>query len=318
MKAVLQYRASPGFRARVAALEEIDCTIVEESDKDGFARAMRDAEVLLHCLEPVTAAAIAAAPKLRLIQKIGIGVNTIDLDAARQRGIAVCNMPGTNTQAVAEMALLLMLATLRRVVTLDALTRAGEGWNPPLDMVDALGEIGGRTVGLLGFGAIARRLAAILQAFDANVLCATRRPRPDEGGVAFLPLQALLPRVDILSLHLPLTPETTRIIDATALAAMRRGSILVNTARGSLVDEAALHAALVEGRLAAAGLDVFDSEPVSPANPLLALPNVVATPHLSWLTAETARPQPRRHRRELPPPRRRPRAAAPRGLRLIV
>jgi phosphoglycerate dehydrogenase-like enzyme len=286
MKAVLQYRASPGFRARVAALTEIDCTIVEEFDKEGFARAMREAEVLLHCLEPVTAAVIAAAPRLRLIQKIGIGVNTIDLDAASARGIAVCNMPGTNTQAVAEMALLLMLATLRRVTTLDALTRAGAGWNPPLEMIDALGELGGREVGLLGFGAIARRLAAILSAFGARVLCSTRRP-DGTAGVEFQPLEALLARVDVLSLHLPLAPETERIIDAKALAAMKRGSILVNTARGGLVDEAALYVALASGHLAGAGLDVFDAEPADATNPLFALPTLVATPHLSWLTSET-------------------------------
>jgi len=151
MKAVLQYRASPGLQRRIAALD-VDTVVVDETDTDAFLRAVHDAEVLLHVLEPVTAAVIDAAPRLRLIQKIGIGVNTIDLDAARRRGIAVCDMPGTNTQAVAEMTLLLMLATLRRVAQLDGLTRAGRGWSIEPGMADDLGELAGRTVGLVGFG----------------------------------------------------------------------------------------------------------------------------------------------------------------------
>jgi phosphoglycerate dehydrogenase-like enzyme len=118
MKAVLQYRASPRLRQRLAELE-FSTVVVEETDKVAFLREMRDSDILLHVLEPVTAAVIDAAPRLRLIQKIGIGVNTIDLDAARRRSIAVCNMPGTNTQAVAEMTLLLILATLRRLSQLD-------------------------------------------------------------------------------------------------------------------------------------------------------------------------------------------------------
>src|SRR5262245_11029883 len=121
MKAVLQYCASPRLRQRLTELD-FPTVVVDESDEEGFRRAIRDAEILLHVLEPVTAVAIEAAPRLRLIQKIGIGVNTIDLDAARRCGVAVCNMPGTNTQAVAEMTLLLMLATLRRVTELDRLT----------------------------------------------------------------------------------------------------------------------------------------------------------------------------------------------------
>src|SRR6516225_5666104 len=154
MKAVLQYRASPGLRQRIAALS-FPTVIVDETDKDAFRREMCDAEILLHVLEPVTAAVIDAAPRLRLIQKIGIGVNTIDLDAARRRGIAVCNMPGTNTQAVVEMTLLLVLATLRRLARLDRLTRAGKGWKFEPELPDDLGELSGRTVGLVGFGAVA-------------------------------------------------------------------------------------------------------------------------------------------------------------------
>src|ERR1700720_4240777 len=149
MKAVLQYRASPGLRRKLTALD-FPTVVVDENDKDTFRREMREADILLHVLEPVTAAVIDAAPYLRSIQKIGIGVNTIDLDSARRRGIAVCNMPGTNTQAVVEMTLLLMLATLRRLAQLDRLIRAGKGWKFEPELPDDLGELSGRTVGLVG------------------------------------------------------------------------------------------------------------------------------------------------------------------------
>jgi len=284
-KAVLQYRASPGLRQRLAALN-FPTVIVDEADKESFRREMRDADILLHVLEPVTAAVIEAAPRLRLIQKIGIGVNTIDLDAARRRDIAVCNMPGTNTQAVAEMTMLLMLATLRRLAQLDRLTRAGQGWALDPEVADDLGELSGRTVGLVGFGSVARHLLPILDAFGATVLYTARRPAPDLP-TRFRPLRELLPIVDVLSLHLPLTSETTAMIDAAALASMKRGSILINTARGQLVDQTALVEALSSGQLRGAGLDVFSREPVAVDDPLLALPNVVVTPHLAWLTAET-------------------------------
>ena len=285
MKAVLQYRASPGLRQQITALD-FPTVVVDETDQDAFRRELADADILLHVLEPVTAAVINAAPYLRLIQKIGIGVNTIDLDAARRRGIAVCNMPGTNTQAVVEMTLLLVLATLRRLARLDRLTRAGKGWKFEPELPDDLGELSGRTVGLVGFGAVARRLVPMLQVIGAKVVYTSRQSAPD-APIPFLPLAELLPVADVLSLHLPLTPETTGIIDAAALAAMKRGSVLINTARGPLVDEAALFEALTSGHLRGAGLDVFAREPVSKDDPLLKLQNVVVTPHLAWLTTET-------------------------------
>jgi phosphoglycerate dehydrogenase-like enzyme len=285
MKAVLQYRASPRLRQRLAELE-FSTVVVEETDKVGFLREMRDSDILLHVLEPVTAAVIDAAPRLRLIQKIGIGVNTIDLDAARRRSIAVCNMPGTNTQAVAEMTLLLMLATLRRLSQLDDLTRTGRGWRLDPEMTDDLGELAGRTVGLIGFGAVARRLAPMLRAIGAKVVYNSRQAEAN-APIPFLPFREILPAADIVSLHLPLTPATAGMINAEALAAMKRGSVLINTARGPLVEEAALFDALASGRLRGAGLDVFAREPIGTDDPLLQLPNVIVTPHLGWLTAET-------------------------------
>jgi phosphoglycerate dehydrogenase-like enzyme len=285
MKAVLQYRATPGFRTRISELELdaawLRIVVVDEADKLTFAREMQGADVLLHVLEPVKAATIDAAANLKLIQKLGIGVDTIDLDAARRRGIAVCNMPGTNSRAVAELTLLLMLATLRRLAELDVQTRAGKGWSLDSDSLDNLCELGGRTVGLVGFGAVGRCLTPMLQGVGAKVIY-TDVSTP--GGTTF---KDLLSGADVVSLHLPLTPGTAHMMDASAFASMKRGSILINTARGGLVDEAALLSALSSQQLRGAGLDVFASEPVGSENPLLKLPNVVVTPHLAWLTSET-------------------------------
>ncbi|MFQ5697772.1 MAG: 2-hydroxyacid dehydrogenase [Myxococcota bacterium] len=288
MKAVLQYRASPGFRERLAELacEWLEIVVVDERDRERFAREMVDASVLLHVLEPVTAAVLAAAPQLRLVQKLGVGVNTIDLDAARERGIAVANMPGTNSQAVAEHTLALMLATLRLVPFFDGETRAGRGWQAEGERFDRAGEIGGRTVGLVGYGAVVARLAPVLLALGATVLYSSRSEPPGAVGRR-VALETLLAESDLVSLHIPLTPETHHTIDAAALERMHPGAVLVNTARGALVDEEALCHALRSRRLRAAGLDVFEREPVDPQSPLLTLDNVVLSPHIAWLTPET-------------------------------
>ncbi len=155
------------------------------ADRARYRTEMADAEVLWHLLDPVSDAVLEAAPALRLVQKIGVGVNTIDLEAARRRGVAVCNMPGTNTQAVAEMTLLLILAALRRVARLDAATRAGEGWRLPAEVQDRYGEVRGRTVGLVGYGAVPGRLAAVLAALGgAGRGCARGGAGASGGGAA--------------------------------------------------------------------------------------------------------------------------------------
>jgi phosphoglycerate dehydrogenase-like enzyme len=289
MKAVLQYDASKSVRALVAAFDRPPLAIVQvdEDDAAAFAREIADADVLLHVLAPVTDAVMASAPRLKLVQKIGIGVDAIDLAAAKKRGIAVCNMPGTNTQAVAELALALMLACLRRVTAIDAEMHAGRGYPLRADLLDGLGEISGRTVGLLGYGAVPRRLAPVLRALGARVIaCDVAATATD---VEMMSLDDVLAQADIVSLHLPLTAETKEMMNARRLGQLRRGAIVINTARGALVDESALADALRTGHIAAAGLDVFAAEPTPPDNPLLAFPNVVATPHLAWLTDGTWR-----------------------------
>ncbi len=288
MKIVLQYAASLGFRAQInAAFAGFgSVVVVDETDEAAFQSEIGEASVLLHVLKPVTEAVIAAAPRLRLIQKIGVGVNTIDLSAARARGVAVANMPGTNSAAVAEMALALMLGVLRRTLYFDALTRAGDGWRPAPSILDQTGEIAGRTVGLVGFGASARRLAPVLAALGAEVIYTARSEKPDAGH-GFRSLPALLARADIVSLHAPLTAETRGLIDSAALSRMKPGAILINTARGELIDEAALVGALSSGHLRGAGLDVFAVEPALAGSALFDLPQVLMSPHVAWLTPET-------------------------------
>lgn len=288
MKVLFRYDCGPRLAARLAGFEAEGLAIAtcSEADDAGYARHMAEAEALWHVLKPVTAAHIAAAPRLKLIQKIGVGVNTIDLEAAKARGIAVCNMPGTNSRAVAEMTLLLMLAALRRLSALDAATRKGEGWTAGPRWQEDYGELGGRTVGLVGYGAIPALLAPVLEAIGARVLYTARGPKPGARG-EYRALPDLLAESDIVSLHVPLAPETANLIDAKTIARMKPGAILVNTARGGLVDEGDLIEALIHGRIAAAGLDVFVREPVAPDNALLAMDNVVVAPHVAWLTPET-------------------------------
>lgn len=270
------------LRARAPGFLRVD--IVDEDDRAAFASAMREAEVLLHVLEPVTRAVLDAAPRLRLVQKIGVGVNTIDLDATRQLGVGVANMPGTNTQAVAEHVLALLFALLRRIPELDRETREGRGWHVEPSTIDAVGELSGRVVGLVGYGAVARRLTPILEAIGARVLFATRAQTDDPRQ---RPLDALFAEADVISLHLPLDASTRYLVDERRIARMKPGALLVNTARGALVDEAALVRALRDGRIGGAALDVFEAEPMGERHPLRALPNVVVTPHLAWLTPET-------------------------------
>ena len=288
MNVVLHYAAGRDLSARLAAVagEGLVIEVCAEDDDARLATLLPEMDVLWHVLRPVTTEMIAAAPNLRLIQKIGVGVNTIDLAAAQRRGIAVCNLPGTNAPAVAELTLALMLAAMRRLPMFDAAMRRGEGFALDPAAKDGINELGGRTVGLVGYGAVPRVLSPVLSALGCRVLYTARSPRPD-AMASYRTLPDLLAESDVLSLHVPLTAETERMIDAAALARVKPGAVLVNTARGGLVDEPALIAALRSGRLAAAGLDVFAEEPLDPSSALLSLPNVVLTPHVAWLTTGT-------------------------------
>ena len=219
----------------------------------------------------------AAGPKLRIVANHAVGFDNVDLEAAARRGIVVTNTPDVLTRATAELTLALILALVRRVAEGDRLLRRRGHWAwAPTFM---LGHgLEGKTLGIVGFGRIGREVGGLAEAFGMRVLHTSRR----EG----LPLAELLAAADVVSVHCPLTEATRHLIDARALAAMKPTAVLVNTARGPIVDEAALLAALREGRLAGAALDVFEQEPEL-ALELIELENVVVTPHLGSATVET-------------------------------
>ncbi|HOB49035.1 MAG TPA: 2-hydroxyacid dehydrogenase [Mycobacterium sp.] len=255
-----------------------------EDDDVTFYRELPWADVLWHNLRPLTADDLRRGTRLRLVHKLGAGVNTIDVPAAAELGIAVANMPGANAPSTAEGTVLLMLAAMRRLIPIDRATRAGRGWPTDPSLGEAVRDIGSCTVGLVGYGNIARRVEAMVTAMGATVL---HTSTADDGSPHWRSLARLLGESDIVSLHLPLTPHTRHLIDRDALALMKPGALLVNTSRGGVVEESALIDALRTGHLSAAGLDVFDAEPVDPDNPLLRMDNVVVTPHVVWLTRDT-------------------------------
>lgn len=227
--------------------------------------------------------------RLRIVANFGVGVERIDLGAARRAGVVVTNTPGVLTDCTADLTIALMLMALRRLGEGERMLRAGRwtGWRP----VGFLGRrLTGRTLGIVGFGRIGRAVAARARhGFGMRVLYHSRRPEPGAAaaiGAEARTLEQLLAEADVVSLHCPATPGTINLLDARRLALMRPDAVLINTARGALVDEAALAAALREGRLAGAGLDVFREEPAVPRE-LVGLDNVVLLPHLGSATIET-------------------------------
>ena len=229
---------------------------------------------------------MAGMDQLELISFSGTGVaKFVDLALAQARGVTVCNSPGYANNTVAEHALALLMAACRHVPRLDAQLRAGV-WNQSLSGM----ELRGKTIGLIGFGGIGQRFCEICQALGLNVLVWTRNPDAERAarfGVEFVALEQLLASSDIVSLHLAQTPESEGMLGTAELALMKPGTVLVNTARGELIDEAALVDALSSGHLRAAALDVFVDEPLPAGNPLCALDNVILSPHVAYRTPES-------------------------------
>ncbi len=287
MKVLFHYDAGPVLKKQLEALSSqgLDIVCCPEGPEQPFMDELKDADVIWHVLHPLTKDIIEQAPKLKLIQKIGVGTNTIDLEAAKDKGIIVCNMPGTNSQATAEMTLLLMMAALRRLLIMDTTCRSGQ-WRITKETEEQLFEIKGKTIGLVGYGDIPKILAPILDAMGANVIYTATKEKRDVK-YPYFSLDELLKQSDIVSLHAALTNDTEKMINQGMLALMKEGAILVNAGRGALIDETAVYKALVSGKLGAAGFDVFTQEPVNEDNPLLTLDNVVLSPHIGWLTTET-------------------------------
>ena len=247
-----------------------------------------DAEVVLANKVKLTGVLLTHTTRLRLVCLAATGTDNVDLEAARGRGIAVCNVPTYSTLSVAQHVFALMLALNQHLQEYAALLRQG-AWRqaPQFTLLDyPLRELAGKQFGIVGYGDIGRAVAQIAGAFGMRVLIAARDAQDSRPGR--LPLAALLPQVDVLSLHLPLTAETRSVIGARELALMKHDALLINTARGGLVDERALAEALRKGRLGGAGLDVLSEEPPVRGNPLLApdIPNLIVTPHIAWASKE--------------------------------
>ncbi|GAB3809045.1 2-hydroxyacid dehydrogenase [Micromonospora zhanjiangensis] len=258
-------------------------------DEDELIAALPGAQAVVTQMAPLTARVLAAAEDLRLVVVCRGGPVNVNLKAAADRGVEVRTTPGRNAVAAAEHTVALLLAALRRVPDTDAGVRAGQ-WRSDLYALDAVGsELAGSTVGLVGYGAIGRRVGRILRAFDAEVL--VHDPYADPAtldGAESVGLDDLLRRSSVLSLHARLTPDTTGMIGAAELARLPRGAVLVNTARGGLLDYDAAVDALQAGHLGAAAFDVFDAEPIPADSRLRTAPRTVLTPHLAGATRQTA------------------------------
>ena len=257
------------------------------TDEDELAAFLGDADAALTLLaNPITDRVLAACPRLRVVANCAVGFDNVDLDAARRRGVWVTNTPDVLTQATADLTWALILAVTRRLGEAERTLRAGRfrGWS--LDFMLGSG-IQGRQLGIVGYGRIGRAVARRAAGFGMTLAYSDREPLADpDPPAAFLPLEELLAGSHVVSLHAPLSDATHHLLDERRLRLMPRGSFLVNTARGPLVDEAALLRVLADGHLGGAGLDVFEAEPsVHPG--LLELDNVVLLPHIGSATVET-------------------------------
>jgi glycerate dehydrogenase len=273
--------------SRLGKLEVFDRTAKEQ-----IIARLQGATVALTNKAVIDRAVISALPDLRFIGVTATGYNIVDIAAARERGIVVCNVPEYSTQDVTQAVFALLLELTNRTGHHAETVRAGK-WSKSPDFCywdyPPIG-LSGLTLGIIGFGRIGRAVARIGQAFGMKIL-ATRRniaATAEADGIRYVELDTLVRESDAITLHCPLTPETTRLVNAQFLAKMKPTAFLINTARGGLVDEAALADALNHDRIAGAGLDVLSSEPPLPDNPLLSAKNCIITPHIAWAT-KTAR-----------------------------
>jgi D-3-phosphoglycerate dehydrogenase / 2-oxoglutarate reductase len=278
--------------AGVAQLEsEARVTIASDLQPKTVVELSREAEAILFRAGPrCDESILGACPQLRVVGRHGVGLDTVDLEAATRHGVAVVHAPGSNSQAVAEHALMLMLACIKRTVEIDRMTRKGD-WRARHEIVNT--ELAGKTLGIVGVGNIGRRVARFAGAIGMRVLAYDKYVAADEvrrrGAEPVGSLAELLPQVDILTCHTPLTDETRHMIDERALARLRPGAIFINTSRGPVHSERAVFEALVLKRLGAAGLDVFEEEPSPVDNPLFNLDNVVVSTHVAGVTVEANR-----------------------------
>lgn len=258
--------------------------------RDLLLAEVAEAEGLLTVLsDRVDAELLARGRKLKVVANMAVGFDNIDVEDAARRGVTVTNTPGVLDDTTADLAFALLLATARRLTEAERILRQGEwsGWAP---LWLAGRDVHGATLGLVGFGRIGQAMARRARGFDMRILYTSNSRKPEAEAALeaeYRPLPDLLAESDFVSLHVPLTQETRGLIGRRELAQMKPAAFLINTARGAVVDEAALGEALAQGRLAGAGVDVYSAEPAPPDHPLLALPNVVALPHIGSASVAT-------------------------------
>lgn len=287
------YALNPGDLSYDCLRQFGDVTIYDRTDSEAEAIArIGDSEIVLINKVPITETLLAACPGIRLICVQATGYNVVDCDACAKRGIPVTNVPSYGTTAVAQFTIALMLELCHRIELHSQDVHSG-GWERADSFCYWLTpqmELAGKTLGIIGFGSIGKAVGRLARAFGMNVL-AFNRSQSEEGRQigTYVDLDTLLARSDIITLHCPLFPETEKIINAGSIGKMKDGAMLINTARGALVDEAALADALNSGKLRGAALDVVSREPIRQDNPLLSCKNCILTPHIAWAPIESRR-----------------------------
>lgn len=289
------YALNPGDLSWQGVEELGEVTVYDRTsytDKQEIIERIGDAEAILTNKTPITADVLKACPQLTYIGVLATGYNVVDLAAAKEQGITVTNIPSYSTNAVAQATFALLLEVTNQVGHHNRSVHQGD-WQTSKDFSywqTPLMELAGKTIGLIGYGAIAQAVATIAHAFQLKVIYFNHRPKPAQADWAKqVSLAELYQEADIISLHVPQFPETEKMIDRTALAQMKSSAILINTARGGLIDEAAVAEALQTGQIAALAADVVSKEPIEADNPLLQAPNCYLTPHIAWAPVETRR-----------------------------
>lgn len=289
------YALNPGDLSWQGFEELGEVTVYDRTsytDKQEIIERIGDAEAILTNKTPITADVLKACPQLTYIGVLATGYNVVDLAAAKEQGITVTNIPSYSTNAVAQATFALLLEVTNQVGHHNRSVHQGD-WQTSKDFSywqTPLMELAGKTIGLIGYGAIAQAVATIAHAFQLKVIYFNHRPKPAQAAWAKqVSLAELYQEADIISLHVPQFPETEKMIDRTALAQMKPSAILINTARGGLIDEAAVAEALQTGQIAALAADVVSKEPIAADNPLLHAPNCYLTPHIAWAPVETRR-----------------------------
>ena len=258
--------------------------------KEEIIARIGDADIVLLNKVPLDAAIMDACPTIKLICCLSTGYNVVDIHAARARDIPVCNVPAYSTAAVSQFTIALLLELCHRIGHHDKTVHNGKWtacpdfcyWDTPQV------ELAGKTIGIIGFGRIGQAVGRIANALGMKVLAFSRSRRPDGEAIAeYVDFETLLAQSDVVSLHCPLFPETENLINAEAIVKMKDGAILLNTARGQVIDETAVADALKSGKLRGAAMDVVSEEPIKAANPLLSAPNCIITPHMAWAPKET-------------------------------